>query len=203
MDADVKAPVITDPRPDLAADSPLWDRLLTLTTLGCRGHFPYSALTQPLLTIRQSGTTLRRRDPGVFGLRPQVSPGCWENLEAYKAKAAELLRPHHDQLIELLQTFTYRIDAELKQSNEKARIAAHLDINGYCAIESEALNGEIIYFARDRDTVISKVPKGKVAYTLDELKTLRDKPPESNEALRKLHEAKRIFSGTILSGEVI
>jgi hypothetical protein len=187
------------------ADSPLWDRLLCLTALPLS---PYSALTQPLLTMRESGTSLRRLDTGVYGLRPIVKEGCWESADAYKAKAAELLKPHHDQLIELLQAFTIRIDAELKHGskgdgNEKARIAAHLDINGYCAIESEALNGEIIYFARDRGTVISKVPKGKVAYTLDELKTLRDRPPESNEALRKLHEAKRIFSGTILSGEVM
>ena len=200
MDTDVKAAAIADPRPDLTIDSPLWQRLLRLAAIA------YPVLAKPLQTMRQSGTALKRLDgTGVYGLRPIVKEGCWESADAYKTKAAELLKPHHNQLIELLQTFTIRIDAELSQSNVKKRIAAHLDINGFCAIESEALGGEVVWFVRDR-SFKEKLPrgaKGKVAYTLDELKTLVDKPPESDEALRKLHEAKRIFNGTILSGEVM
>lgn len=193
---------IIDPRPEVP-DSPLWQRLLTLMSQACCSYTPYAVLHEPLLTIRQGGTTLKRLDNGAYGLRPQIGRGCWENATAYKAKATELLQPHHEQLVELLQAFTIRVNAELehirKHGTQEEIIATHLEIVGFCGIESKVLDGEIIYFARDKHSA-DQVPKAAAVYTLDELRVLVDKPLE-NEVFKKLHGAKKIFSGTVLNGE--
>lgn len=179
----------TDPRPDLAEDSALWTRLLTLAARN------YPALIDSLLTMRQGSTVLKRLDTNVYALRPLIGKRGWPDEAAYKAKAAELLRPHHEQLVELLQVFAVWIEAELKYGNQGSRIRGHLDINGYCAIKSGVLGGEVIYFARDAKAA-DGVPGSAVTYTLDELRVLVDKPP-GDEGLKRLHFAKKTFEGVI------
>ncbi|MDI6740758.1 MAG: hypothetical protein QME74_10405 [Candidatus Edwardsbacteria bacterium] len=194
-----------DPRKDdLAADSALWTRLLAFAAQSS------PALTEPLLTMRQGGTVLKRLDTGgnaAYALRPLINKRCWKNEAAYKAKAAELLRPHHDQLVELLQNFAAQLNAALSSGTQGDRIRAHLDINGYCAIKSGVLDGEVIWFVRDAKAAESSraakmVPQDATCYTLDELQTLVANPQaelrSATDDLRKLHFAKKTFNGTIL-----
>ena len=192
---------IIDPRPEVP-DSPLWQRLLTLMSQACCPYTPYAALSESLTAMRQNGTTLKRLNSGIYGLRPQTGKGCWKNEAAYKQKAAELLKPHHEQLVELLQVFTVRVETELdwvkKHGTQEEIIAAHLEIVGFCGIESKVLGGEVIYFVRDKFSV-EQVPREATTYTLDELRALVDKPLGDNEALMRLHKAKKVFNGTVLS----
>lgn len=198
---------IPDPRPDITSDAALWTRLLAFAAQN------YRALIDPLLAMHQGGTVLKRLENGrssacgnngthTYALRPLIGKRGWPDEAAYKAKAAELLRPHHDQLIELLQNFAKQMDAALKQGTQGNRIRAHMDIRGYCAIKSGVLDGEVVYFARDGEAAacVPRIPENPAVYTLDELRALVDSPP-GDEGLRKLHFAKKTFSGTILHGE--
>lgn len=194
---------ITDPRPDLTEDSALWARLLALAAQN------YPELTEPLITMRQNGTALKRlknnTTASAYALRPIIKKSCWENYEAYKAKAAELLRPHHDQLINLLQNFAIQLNTTLSAGTQADRIRAHLDVHGYCAVRSGVLDGEVIYFARDAKAAAG-VPKTAVVYTLDELRALVGVPgsnPPGPEGLKRLHFAKKTFDGTICGGEEV
>jgi hypothetical protein len=159
--------------------------------------------------MRQNGTALKRignNGSSSYALRPIINKGskttCWPTAEAYKEKAAELLKPHHNLLIELLQAFTIRIDAELQHINQHGsqgqRITAHLEIEGYCGMRSGALGGEVIWIVRDEDFK-EQVPGGAVTYTLDELRVLVANPPADHEALKLLHEAKRHFNGEVMA----
>ena len=190
---------ITDPRPDLAADSALWTRLFALAAQN------YPQLTEHLQTMRQHGTTLKKLDtkvtgkPGTYALRPLIGKHGWPDEAAYRAKAAELLKPHHEQLVELLQNFAAQIEAALSTGTQGDRIRAALDVRGYCAIKSGVLDGEVIWFARDGDAR-KKVPRDAVVYTEEELRALVGGPgsnPPGPEELKKLHFAKKTFSGTI------
>ena len=180
----------TDPRPDLTSDSALWARLLTFAARSC------PQLTGSLRTMRQGGTTLKKLDTSTYALRPIINKRGWKSDEAYKAKAAELLRPHHEQLVNLLQNFAAQLNAALSSGTQGDRIRAHLDINGYCAIQSRVLDGEVVWFARDAQTA-ARVPQQAAVYTLDELQGLVNSPPAPDD-LKRLHFAKKTFSGTII-----
>jgi len=182
---------ITDPRPDLVKDSGLWIRLLTLAAR----EFP--ALCEPLESMRKNGTRLKKLNKGgKYGLRPQVGRGCWKNAAAYKEKAAQLLKPHHKQLVDLLSRFAVQVARELSSPDEDERFQAKLEINGIVAIK--ILDGEIVYFVRDKWAAAeARIPKQAVIYTLEELKLLADSQLDKT-GLKKLHEAKKAFNGTII-----
>lgn len=183
-----------DPRPDLTEDSTMWTRFLALA------EKKYSALFEPLNTMRQNGTRLKKLNTGEYGLRPQVGEGCWSSNEVYRSKAAELLKPHHDSLVQLLKEFTAVISDELAGAPQWVRIRHALNERGICAVKSGVLNGEVIYFARDGPAAAG-APEKAVVYTLGELRQLVASPPDE-AGLRQLHEAKKVFGGTIFEFEL-
>ncbi len=207
---------ITDPRPDLSADSELWTRLLSLSAQPQRccpeQRYPehncleLPELTKSLLIMRQNGTRLKKLDSGDYGLRPQIrkskggksqkGQGCWKDAAAYRQMAAELLKPHHEQLVELLKEFTAAITSEINSMPEWEKVQHALSEHGICAIFSEVLN-ENVYFAQDQQ-IAAGAPKSAVVYTLDELRLLLANPPPNENELKKIHEIKKVFNGTIL-----
>jgi len=68
---------------------------------------------------------------------------------------------------------------------------------GIAKIRSRALDGEIIYFAKDKQAA-RRTPKGAVVYTLEELAALLAEPVPDKDGLRQIHECKKLFGGTLL-----
>ncbi len=187
----------TDPRPDMTEDSGLWIRLLDLA----EQYHP--GLAESLVQMRQHGTRLKKLPAGGYGLRPQVSKAYWPSVEAYKAKAAKLLKPYHKELTGLLGRLSDQIQQELNSPDPAVRAAAQIDIYGCCAVKSRILN-DVVYFARDPGAA-SRVRSKKFSaavYMMKELQVLTTMDPEiSIENLRQLNQAKKIFGGEIGSSE--
>lgn len=80
---------------------------------------------------------------------------------------------------------------------EAKKVRAALYRHGLVKIRSETL-GEVVCWARD-DKEAAKAPAGTVVYTLDELRELTRGNP-TREGLRQVHEAKKIFGGTVHAG---
>ncbi len=68
---------------------------------------------------------------------------------------------------------------------------------GWCAIRSYALGGEVIVWLQDNQVLIPERWQENVRYSLDEIKALLADGGVTQEGLRRIHEAKRIFSGTV------
>ncbi len=80
--------------------------------------------------------------------------------------------------------------------SDKELIKKALRERGIAAIQSDALDGEVIYFAKDMKAA-QKAPVGAVAYTLDELRAIVQDPP-SKEGLKQIHSAKKLFNGQVI-----
>ncbi|MBT9168572.1 MAG: hypothetical protein DDT19_01919 [Syntrophomonadaceae bacterium] len=101
-------------------------------------------------------------------------------------------------------------DMTKAQTNAAARQAEPLDAKreakkaqelvarqGWCAVKSEALGGEVVIWAKNTTVTIPSQWRGAVVYTLKELAALATPPKPTPDQLRLIHEAKRIFSGTV------
>jgi len=82
-------------------------------------------------------------------------------------------------------------------SIESQKVKIALKKLGIAKIQSEALDGEIMYFAKDEANSV-KVPSGAVVYTLEELRALLQAPPDK-EGLKHIHAAKKMFAGKVMS----
>ncbi len=78
---------------------------------------------------------------------------------------------------------------------KKAR--ALLNKQGWCAVKSQALGGEIVIWANDGKVIIPARWQGNVLYSMDEIAALAADGGVTEEGLRRVHEAKRIFGGTV------
>ncbi len=68
---------------------------------------------------------------------------------------------------------------------------------GWVAIKSHALDGEIVLWVLNGKIVIPARWQSNVRYTMDEIAALVADGGVTEEGLRRVHEAKRIFSGTV------
>ena len=82
-------------------------------------------------------------------------------------------------------------------SIESQKVKIALKKLGIAKIQSEALDGEIIYFAED-ETSVKKAPPGAVVYTMEELTALVQ-GPQDREGLKHIHAAKKMFAGKVMS----
>lgn len=79
---------------------------------------------------------------------------------------------------------------------EATKINAALQESGLALIDSETL-GEYVYFAKDT-AAARKAKRQAVVYTLDELRQLAS---IDRAELKRIHMAKKLFSGTVVDGE--
>lgn len=110
--------------------------------------------------------------------------------------------PLTDELRELIRQHKPKILAELqrreldkfKSNPEPPRTLKRRSI---VKIRSGTLDGEIIYFAKDKQA-IAKAPGGVVVYILEELAALLAEPVPDRESLRQIHQCKKLFGGIII-----
>lgn len=98
-----KGRTITDPRPDLAANSTLWVTFLTLAAQESKQLFAN------LHGFRCAGTRLVKATSGqlagMYVLRPDIDPTgdrAWESLDLYKEFKQKYLKPMETQLLKVL-----------------------------------------------------------------------------------------------------
>ena len=101
----------------------------------------------------------------------------------------ETLRRHKPELVAMLK----RKDAQ--SEGEKARNL--LALQGWCAVKSHTLGGEIVVWANDGKVIIPTRWQNNVVYTVAELKALTADGGVTAEGLRQLHQAKKLFNGNI------
>ncbi len=105
-----------------------------------------------------------------------------------------LIREHKAALIAALQRELidpFNPQAEGKKAREL------LDQNGWCAVRSHALDGETVIWSLDGKVLIPARWRDNVRYTIAELAALVAEPRVTAEGLRRIHEAKKLFSGTV------
>jgi len=83
----------------------------------------------------------------------------------------------------------------LRREAEKA--AKLLEEQGWCAVASQTLGGEVVLWVKNAKVTVPAKWQNAVRYTLAELAALTKPPKPGPEELRKLHEAKRLFGGEI------
>ena len=81
--------------------------------------------------------------------------------------------------------------------SEADKVKKALRERGIAAIQSDALDGEVIYFARDKKAA-QRAPGGAVVYTLEELRAIVQCPP-SEDGLKRIHVAKKLFNGQVMN----
>lgn len=82
---------------------------------------------------------------------------------------------------------------------ETEKVRQVLRQQGWAAIRSQALDGEIMLWTLDSAAEVPKQWSGCVRYDLDELQALSTGPKVDAAGLRMIHEAKRIFDGQVCS----
>ena len=196
---------------DHQLQSILWPELLRIVTL--RGYTQANqgsrSLHSALTEMRQYGTVIVRLDSGKFALRPVIgkqggqsgsTQTTWASQAEYDATKTALLRPHHQQLIECMQSLYC---GALADPEQVSRAIPAVRENGFVGLRSAALNDEVIIIARDWTAAMVALKKfpGTVFYLLQELKNLVDCPPTPDE-LRQIHQVKKIFKeGVVMDDE--
>ena len=192
----------------------LWAELLRIVTL--KGYDQGTRnLHASLSEMRKCGTVIQRLDSGKFALRPVIgkqggqsdsgqsggkqsnsTQGTWASQAEYDATKTALLRPHHQQLIECMQSLYCGALADVEQV---ARVTSALGENGFVRLRSAALNDEVIIIARDWTAAMVALKKfpGTVFYLLQELNNLVDCPPTVEE-LKQIHQVKKIFKESVV-----
>ena len=180
----------------------LWMELLRIVSLkgydqGTRNL--HAAFTE----MRTYGTNIARLDSGKFALRPVFNSNDakgtgWKSQEDYEAWKLHNLKPYHEKLIECLTSLYCGALADAEQVERIRDALFSDDSKGFVRLKSAALDGEVVVIARDYQAG-QKAPKGAVVYTLTELGNLRDCPPTVKD-LRAIHEAKKLFKGTVMEG---
>jgi len=83
------------------------------------------------------------------------------------------------------------------QSEQAARLQHLLDTQGYAGIRSGIID-DIVVFVRDDSVVVPPKWASKVVFTMDELTLMLGSSPE---AVKQIHEVKRIFGGKVVPTE--
>lgn len=84
--------------------------------------------------------------------------------------------------------------ARSTQSEQSNRLEHALSTRGYAGISS-AIIGDIVIFVRDDSVCVPAKWSGKVRFTMDELSLMIGSSPE---AVKQIHEVKRVFGGTVV-----
>ena len=175
----------------------LWSELLRIVSL--KGYDQGTRnLHAAFIEMRTYGTNIARLDSGKFALRPVLGGGGWKSQEDYDAWKLHNLKPYHEKLIECLTSLYCGALADAEQVERIRDALFSDDSKGFVRLKSAALDGEVVVIARDYQAG-QKAPKGAVVYTLTELGNLRDCPPTVKD-LRAIHEAKKLFKGTVMEG---
>ncbi|MBT9168168.1 MAG: hypothetical protein DDT19_01513 [Syntrophomonadaceae bacterium] len=82
---------------------------------------------------------------------------------------------------------------DYRHEGQKAREL--LSQQGWCAVRSKALGGEVVIWAKD-GVAIPAEWRGTVIYTMAELTLVADTADLTPAKLRQIHEAKKVFNGT-------
>jgi hypothetical protein len=85
----------------------------------------------------------------------------------------------------------------LDYQSDAAMIKHLLASQGWAAIRSEALNGEIVLWTRDSAVEVPQQWSDCVRYDMTELQALSTGPRVDAAGLRMIHESKRIFDGQV------
>ena len=97
-------------------------------------------------------------------------------------------------------------ERELANLEQKLSQAEHtvnrtcqlLDTRGWCKWQCQALGDDVVVIARDDK--VAGMPTGLPVYTMQEFQHLfGDSKPISRPALRLTHQAKKLFTATVLS----
>jgi len=116
----VRANTITDPRPDLTADTQHWQVLLTLAMAAdVKAGRKKLPLLGALHGMRCGGTQLVEAEatPGRLVLRPILDPKAgWTSETAYREAAAKFLRPFDRDVKAILQRLTQEPGPEAAES---------------------------------------------------------------------------------------
>jgi hypothetical protein len=86
--------MIEDPRPELAEDSELWTRFLSLC---------YDLrLLRNLITFREMGARITKTTRG-YEFIPEVGPDAWDSAEFFQEIKVKCLAPYRDELVIMLR----------------------------------------------------------------------------------------------------
>lgn len=83
------------------------------------------------------------------------------------------------------------------QPDQAHRLQRLLDTQGYAGIRSSIVE-DIVVFVRDDSVVVPAGWSGKVIFTMDELSLMIGSSPE---AMKQIHEVKRVFGGKVVSSD--
>lgn len=86
-----------------------------------------------------------------------------------------------------------------RKEGQKAREL--LKAQGWCAVKSKALGGEVVLWVKDGKVAVPARWQENVRYTMEELRALAQAPKINEEGLRKIHQAKKLFNGTVQAAE--
>lgn len=81
------------------------------------------------------------------------------------------------------------------QSDQTRRLEHAISTRGYAGVSS-AIIGDIVVFVRDDSVCVPAKWSDKVRFTMDELSLMIGSSPE---AVKQIHEVKRVFGGTVVS----
>ena len=84
-----------------------------------------------------------------------------------------------------------------KPSDRGRRLQHLLDTQGYAGIRASIIE-DIVVFVRDDSVVVPPKWSSKVTFTMDELTLMVGSSPE---AVKQIHEVKRVFGGKVVSSE--
>jgi hypothetical protein len=86
---------------------------------------------------------------------------------------------------------------KIDRLTEAGKASRLIKEQGWCAVQSLALGGEIVIWARDGKVVVPVRWQSNVRYEMDELVALDANGGISKKGLRQIHQAKKLFEGQV------
>ncbi len=143
------------------------------------------SITKTVNKLQSMGFNLSLKTNGNISIKFKGEPSG-------NAKALlEELKIHKDEAVRYLQGGTLNPRIEGQKAREL------LKKQGWFAVQSQTLGGEIVIWIRDGKVIIPMRWQNHVRYTMKELQALAEDGGITEEGLKQIHEAKKMFNGEV------